>query len=145
EARDATVEHDAKIGMRGFEPIDASIIERRNIAVLARRQTLKPRLARVNDERGSAGALDRAGERLERLLRVLIVDADATFDGDGQLDRSPHGGDAIAHESRLRHETGAEAALLYAIGGTADIEVDLFVAEPLGGGPPLGKWPRVAP
>ena len=37
KARDATVEHDAKIRMRGFEPIDAGIIERRDIPVLARR------------------------------------------------------------------------------------------------------------
>jgi hypothetical protein len=37
EIGDAAVEHDAKTGMRRFEPIDAGIIERRDIPVLARR------------------------------------------------------------------------------------------------------------
>ena len=40
-----------------------------------------------------------------------------------------HGGDAIADQRRLRHQAGAEAALLHAVGRAADIEVDLVVAE----------------
>ena len=40
-----------------------------------------------------------------------------------------HGGDAVADQCRLGHQAGAEAALLHALGGTADIEIDLVEAE----------------
>src|SRR5262249_49297935 len=144
EARYAAIEHDTKVGMRGFEPIDAGIIEWGDVAVLSRRQTIEPRLARVYDQSGNAGALNRAGEGFERLLRVLIVDADAALDRHGQLDRSNHGCDAVADESRLCHQTRAEAAFLHAVGGTADVEIDLVVAELLGDARAFGKSPRIA-
>src|SRR5262249_38906939 len=83
EVRYAAIEHDTKAGMCGFEPIDAGIIEWGDGTVLSRRQTIEPGLARVYDQGGNAGALNRAGEGLERLLRVLIVDADAAFDRHG--------------------------------------------------------------
>src|SRR5262249_48673197 len=73
-AGDATIEHDRKPRMRGLEPVDAAIIKRRHVAVLARREPLEPGLARVHNERVDARALDRGGERLERLFRVLLVD-----------------------------------------------------------------------
>ena len=38
EIRDAAVEHDLESGMGGLEPIDAGVIERRDVAVLARRE-----------------------------------------------------------------------------------------------------------
>jgi hypothetical protein len=98
----------------------------------------------MHDQRGDAGALDGRGQRLERFLGVLIVDADAAFDGDGQIDRGRHGGNAIADESGLRHQACAEAALLHAFGGTADVEVDLVVAEVLGDARALLKLPRIA-
>ncbi len=47
----------------------------------------------------------------------------------GTRDRVLHGGDAVADQCRLGHQAGAEAALLHALGGTADIEVDLVEAE----------------
>ena len=50
-----------ELGMRGLEPIDAVVVERRDIAVLARREALEPGLARMHDERVDAGLLDRAG------------------------------------------------------------------------------------
>src|SRR5262245_50988208 len=84
EAGYAAIEHDTKVGMRGFEPIDARIIEWRDVAVLSWRQTIEPGLARVYDQSGNASALNRAGERFERLLGILIVDADAAFDRHGQ-------------------------------------------------------------
>jgi hypothetical protein len=90
------------------------------------------------------GALDGAGQRLERRLRVLIVDADATFDGDGQLDRGRHRRNAVADENRLGHQAGAEAALLHAFGGTADVEIYLVVAELLGDARALRELPRIA-
>ena len=49
DVRDAAVEHDVKTGVRGFEPVDARVIERRDVAILARRETIEPGLARVYD------------------------------------------------------------------------------------------------
>src|SRR5215469_3595 len=144
DVRDAAIEHDAKTGMRGFEPVDASVIEWRDVAILARRETVEPGLARVHDQRGDAGLLDRTDERLECLLRILIVDADTALDRDRQLYRAGHGGDAVANEGGLRHQTGAEAAHLHTIRGTTDIEVDLVIAERFGGARALGKLPRIA-
>src|SRR5262249_16550711 len=108
-----------------------------------RRKALQPGLARVHDQRSNAGALDRAGERFERLLRILIVDADATLDAHGYLNRGCHGRDAVADESRLSHQASAEAALLHAIGGTADVGVYLAIGEVLGNARALGKLPRI--
>src|SRR5262249_18995362 len=143
DVRDAAIEHDRKTRMRGFEPVDASIIERRDVAILPRRETLEPSLARVDDQRGDASLFDRAGERFKRLLRILIVDADTAFDRDRQLDRAGHGGDTVADERWLRHQTGAETAHLHAIRRTADVEVDLVIAELFGDTRALGEVPRI--
>ncbi len=112
--------------MRGLEPIDAVIVERRHVAVLARRQPFEPGLAGMHDQRVDAGAArPRAVERVERLLGILLVDADAALDGDRHAHARLHGGDAVADQRRLRHQAGAEAALLHAVRRAADIEVDL--------------------
>ncbi len=115
--------------MRGLEAIHEVVVERRDVAVLARRQALQPGLARMHDQRIDAGRLHRCGKRVERLLRILLVDADAAFHRDRNRDRGLHRGDAIADQRGLRHQAGAEAALLHAVRRAADIEIDLVVAE----------------
>ena len=129
EVFDAAVENDRQLGMRGLEPVHAVVVERRDLAVLLRRQTVEPGLARVHDEGAAAGAGDRIDEALQVGLAVLLIDADAAFDGHRHGDALLHGGDAGGDQLRLRHEAGAEAALLHAVGGAADVEVDLGVAE----------------
>ncbi len=138
EIGDAAVDRDGKRRAPGLQPIDAVIIERRNVAVLARREPVEPGLARMHDERVDAGALDGAGERLKRLLRILRIDADATLDRDRHLHCGLHGRHAIADQRRLGHQAGAEAALLHPVGGAADVEVDLVVAE-IGGDARAGR------
>src|SRR3712207_9094874 len=64
---------------------------------------------------------------VQGLLRVLLVDADAALHRYGNGNRGLHGGNAMADERRLAHEAGPEAALLHAVGRTADVEVDLVV------------------
>src|SRR6185312_2674738 len=83
EAGNAAIEDDLEIGMRGLEAMHQRVIERRHLAVLLRRQTLQPGLARVHDERIGARRLHASGEAEQGLGGVLIVDADAAFDGDG--------------------------------------------------------------
>src|SRR2546429_1784878 len=48
DARDAAVDRDMQIGPGALEPIDAIVIERRNLAVLARRKPVEPGLARID-------------------------------------------------------------------------------------------------
>ncbi len=120
--------------MRKLETVNAIVIEGRNLPVLAWRQPRKPSLAGVHDECRYARLLERAGQRFQRLLRVLLIDAQTAFDGDRHLGLGAHGGDAIGHQERLRHEASAEAALLHPVGGAADVEIDLVIAE-IGGNP----------
>ena len=129
DAGNAAVENDGQARMRRLEPIDARVIERRNFAVLLRRQPFEPGLAGMHDERVGARRFDRAGKNFQRLFRILLVDADAAFDGDRHRNGGLHRRHAVAHQRRLRHQAGAEAAVLHAVGRTADIEIDLVKAE----------------
>ena len=92
----------------------------------------------MHDQRVRAGRDHTARQLVERDLRILVVDADAALDGDGNFDRALHRRNAIGDQRRLRHQTGAEAAVLHPVGRTADIEVDFIVteilADPGGGG-----------
>src|SRR3569623_1675175 len=70
-------------------------------------------------------------ERVERLLRVLVVDADAALHRHRHTDNRLHRGDAFADQLRHRHQAGAETAILHAVRRTADVEIDLIVTVPL--------------
>ncbi len=83
----------------------------------------------MHDQRVGAGRDHSARQHIERDLRILVVDADAALDGDGNLDRALHRRNAIGDQRRLRHQAGAEAAVLHPVGRTADIEIDFVVAE----------------
>ena len=129
EALDATVDDDGEIRARGLKAIDALVIERRNLAVLFRRQAFQPGLAGMHDERSAAGFRHAIDEALEISLRVLVVDADAALHGDRNGHGVRHRCEAQGDEIGFRHQAGAEAAFLHAIGGAADVEIDLTVAE----------------
>ena len=129
KAGDAAIDDDGHVGQRGLQPVDPVVVERRDVAVFLRRQSVEPGLAGMHDQRVGAGGDDAARQRVERDLRILIVDADPAFDGDGNADRALHRRDAIGDQRRLRHQAGAEAAVLHPVRRTADIEIDLVIAE----------------
>ena len=129
DTADAAIDDDGHVRHCRLQPIDPVIIERRDVAVFLRRQSVEPGLAGMHDQRIGARRDDAARQFVERNLRILIVDADAAFDGDGNLHRALHRGDAFGNQLRLRHQAGAEAAILHAVGRAADIEVDLVIAE----------------
>ncbi len=62
-------------------------------------------------------------------FRILVVDAEPAFDGDRNFHRALHRRDAPRDQIRLRHQAGAEAAILHPVGRAADIEIDLVVAK----------------
>src|SRR5947209_20470559 len=83
----------------------------------------------MDDQRIDLGFLHDAREFVEVLLPVLIIDADAAFDGDRNLHVRLHGRETVGDEARLRHETSANTTLLHAIRWAADVEINLVVAE----------------
>ena len=89
----------------------------------------EPRLARMHDKCRATGRGDDIDEALQIRFIILIVDADAALDGDGDRLAGPHRRNAICNELRLRHQASAEAAFLNTIGRTTDIEIDFVIAE----------------
>ena len=84
----------------------------------------------MDEERVGAGGDHRVGQRVERDLGVLLVDAEAALDRDRH--RRPRAFIAATQSPtsrRLAHQAGAERAGLHPVGRAADIEVDLVVAE----------------
>src|SRR5476649_2669159 len=83
----AAIDDDREIFDPLLQPMNARVIERRDIPVLARAETVEPGLAGVNDQRIRAGGNDGVGETVERFLDVLIVDAEPALDRDGPRHR----------------------------------------------------------
>ena len=123
----------------------AIVVERRNLPVLARRQSLEPGLAGVHDEGAAAGVGDAADEPVEVGLGILVVDADPALHRDRHANPRLHGSDTVRHQSRLRHQAGAEPAFLHPIRRAADIEIDLVIAEALADRGSLGEPRRIGP
>jgi hypothetical protein len=126
---DPAIDDDRHVGQRALQAIDPVIVERRDVAVFLRRQALQPGLSGVHDQRVRAGLDHAARQRIERRFRILIVDSDPAFHGDRNLHRALHRGNALGDEFWLRHQAGAETALLDAVGRTADVEIDLVITE----------------
>src|SRR3984893_189724 len=112
ECREAAVEHHGNIGKAPFQGMDESVIQRRKVAVLPRRQAFQPGFARMDNERVATGGDDAPGQKTERRLRVLFVDTRAALDGHWQSNPRSDGGDAIADKLRLAHQTSAESTAL---------------------------------
>ena len=126
-----------------LQAVDAVIIERWDIAVFLWRQAFQPSLAGMDDESRAARLADRGDEAGEILLVILIVDADAAFHRHRYAHGIAHGADAIAHQARLGHQAGTEAALLHPVRRAADIQVDFAVTEILADFRSLGQNRRV--
>ena len=80
-------------------------------------------------KRRHAGLRHAIDEPVEAGLGVLVVDADAALDRDREGRRRPHRRNALGDEVGLAHQAGAEAAALHPIRRTAEIEIDLVIAE----------------
>ncbi len=121
-------------GNSRFEPIHALIVERRNLAVFLRTQSLQPRLARVDDQHAQSGRDLHFDEALQIVVVILIVDADAAFHRHGDIssrisDRRAHRRDTIGDERRFAHQARAEASGLHAIRRTTDVEIDFVITH----------------
>ena len=129
KACDAAIDDDRQVWQGGLQPIYPVIVERRDVPIFLRRQSIEPGLAGVDDQRVRAGCHDAARQRIQRSFRILIVDANPAFDRDRNGNRALHGLDTSGDQCRLRHQAGAKPAILHPIRRTADIEVDFVIAE----------------
>ncbi len=105
------------------------VVERRNLAILLGRKPGQNRFARVHDEGVDTRGRDRVDECREKLIVVAVIDADPAFHGDRQVRAITQSAHAIGHQGGLQHEASAERAILDAVAGAADIEIDLGVTR----------------
>ena len=141
--RNAAIDADETFRKPGLQPVDPLIVERRDVAVLLRAQALQPGLAGMHPQGVGTSGKDTIGQDVEGWLRVLIVDADAAFDGDRYPYRCLHRRDTVGNECWGFHKAGAERTGLNTVRGAADIEVDLVIAETFADARCLGELLRV--
>jgi len=98
----------------------------------------------MDDEAGAAGGGHGVDEGEEDAVVLLLIDAEPALHRHRHPHRRAHGGDAIGDQGRLPHQAGAEAAGLHAVGGAADVEVDLVVAPVGADAAGRGQQGRVA-
>jgi hypothetical protein len=129
EVGDAAVEDNRPVGVSAFERVHKRIVERRDRPVVLGAQAVEPGFARVDYERRRIGRLYRFREVDERLARLLLVDADAAFDGHRNVDRRHHSRDGVGDQPRFAHQAGPEPAALHSVGWAAAIEIDFVIAK----------------
>ena len=81
----------------------------------------------MDDENSAAGFTNGLDKMMKVLIVVLIIEADAGFDGHRNLDFSLHGGNTFGDQGRFSDEASADATRLNAIAGTTHIQIDLLV------------------
>ncbi len=125
---DAAVHDDLQRRAVALQLVHDAVAQRRDLAVLLRRQTVQPGVAGVHDERVAAGGRRRLDEGVEAVRRFVAIDSDAGLHRDRQGARRAHRGDTVGDAGRFGHETCTEASALHPIAGAAHVEVDLVVA-----------------
>ena len=140
----AAIECDAQLQPLALEPVDPVVTQRRDLAVLLRRQPAQPGLARMHDEIRATRRRHRVHEGEEAVVVLLLVHAEPALHRHRDAHRLAHGRDAFRDQRRFPHQAGAEAARLHAVGRAADVEVDLVVAPVRADAGRLGQQRGVA-
>src|SRR4051794_39872798 len=97
----------------------------------------------MHPDRVGASRAHAIGEPVERLFRVLLVDADPALYGDRNRDAPLHRINTCADQFRLAHQARAESPRLHAVRWAADIQVDLVITERLADLRRLGEAARL--
>ena len=98
----------------------------------------------MQDEGTAAASRHRVDEAVETLLGVLVVDADAAFNRDGDIGLRAASLRSVRDKLWLCHETSAEPSRLHPVRRAADIEVDFVIAKLGTDARGLGKSFRIA-
>ncbi len=120
------------------------VVERRNLAILLGRKSGQHGSSRVHDQGIDTRGRHRVDECREKLIVVAIIDADPAFHRDRQVRAIPQTAHAVGHQSGLEHEAGAKRAVLDAVAGAADVEIDLGVTRHGADARRFGKFLRIA-
>ena len=67
----------------------------------------------------------------QKLIAVLVVNADTGFYRNRDRHDVAHRFNTVSHQLRVPHQAGAKHTVLYAIGRTADVEVNFIIAARL--------------
>ena len=105
----ATIQRDVQPGELRLEPVDELVAQRRNLAILLRRQPAQHGLARVHDEHAATRLRHDTDEIAQEAVILVLVDPDAALDRHRDIDRCGHRRHAVTHQHRLGHQAGAEA------------------------------------
>ena len=128
----AAVDYDSKLWEILLESIDPGVVQRRNLPVLLRRQTLQPGLAGMHDKHRTTRRGDGFDKPGKLPVGLHLIDADTVLHRDRDIAGIHHGLDAVRHQLWLGHQAGAEHPRLHPVRGAAAVQVDLVVAPFLG-------------
>mmetsp|Transcript_29497 Transcript_29497/g.57879 ORF Transcript_29497/g.57879 Transcript_29497/m.57879 type:complete len:226 (-) Transcript_29497:299-976(-) len=136
QRRDAAVDRNVQVRKILFHPHDQGIVERRNITVFLGTEALQPGFASMDRDPLTASGHD-AGQKFgQDDICVLIIHANATFDGYFGVHSGAHRHNTIGHEARIAHQDGTKCARLDPIRRAAAVQIDLRIARRL---PQLGR------
>ena len=94
---DTAVNDNSELREIPLQVIYPVVIKRRDLAVLSRRETLQPGLARVHNEHRGTARSHRTHKIDEFRVTLLVINADAMLHGDGDVAGGAHCRDAVAH------------------------------------------------
>ena len=135
EVADTAVDDDGKLRKTPLDLVNQRIVERRHIAVCLRTKPLQPRLARVDDENAAEAAAGDGFNEMKYLALVLLVNGEAMLDGNGyRAHRCLHRTHAFGDQRGVVHQAGADAVVLHAVAGAADVQIDFLIAVRQGDG-----------
>src|SRR5215813_4423192 len=83
----------------------------------------------MDDERISPRHLHVLSKSKKRAFRILLINADAAFDGHRNAYSGFHCSYTISNQPRFGHQARSEPALLNAIRRATNVEVDFVVTE----------------
>ncbi len=98
----------------------------------------------MHNKCSAAGFGNGANEIYQALVVVHIVYANTVFDGDRNGNRLLHSSYALGYQRWMRHQAGADHAVLYPVARAAAVEVDLAIAPALTNARAFGQFLWVA-
>ncbi|MNI59240.1 hypothetical protein D3C73_1143940 [compost metagenome] len=125
----AAVDRHGQLREITLQLVHAGVIQRWDFTVFFRAQPGQPGLARMNDKHLTFSfAGDRVDEITQKFVAVLVINANTGFDRHRNRYHIAHRLDAVGNQLRIAHQAGTKHPVLYAIRGTAHVEVYLVIA-----------------
>ena len=89
----------------------------------------------MDDENAAGAAAGDGFNEMKYLALVLLVNGEAMLDGNGyRAHRCLHRTHAFGDQRGVVHQAGADAVVLHAVAGAADVQIDFLIAVRQGDG-----------